>query len=238
MNKKIIIGIILSGCVLTGVGCSHSDEEFPRATAYIEADELKEFEDEIGLENLGELSLSEVTDLVSYEEEFIEMRKNKLQGEKITRDSIDEVIKRGEFLYSKYDNDDSLSSKYSFFLKLNEVDRLGTVIEKDVALNLFEEILSYGDFVEVGKLLKNNPEKLVEYTYLNALLSDYFMYTTDFDSEIKVDFVRQCSGMKGFALIYSVYTDEKSALLDFNTNKQDALDTYIKSLSLLEELKQ
>lgn len=151
MKKKFLLAIIFFTAV-SFVGCNVDSKTFQNTTkreAYEKTEiekRLKEFENKIGLENLSEFSGERILESPKMSrDEFIAMRNEKINKGLITKNTIYQVIERAKYLATSIYNDlktqGTTAPAYTYMDNINDSDRLGNFLSKDLALewivNLF-----------------------------------------------------------------------------------------------------
>lgn len=171
MRKIFIVGII-SALAIIPMACSGDTTKSERCIEGVQAMESSNLEEKIGLEKMDDTIYSELKYIDNYpNSEYYEYRKSKIKANLLTEEIIDQCADRAQLIANTHFTD---TSNYIYMKHINLVDSLGYHISDDVALNLLQRCIDFGNVADLKTKVKNNDEGLYWYNYTVSLLTDYY----------------------------------------------------------------
>ena len=111
----------------------------------------------------------------------------------------------------------------------NNLDKLGYVVSKELALDLLNDLLELGSLESLATISDNDDLKIYQLNYLFAMLQDYFINSPDF-SQTEADLI--VPHLINFKLFSDIYI-----LGGYNkTLQEDEINLYKNSINFLSKI--
>lgn len=233
MKKRVLIGFIIFGFLSFISFNNISSLKVIRSEMiqkFKEKEEIINLEAKVGLEHLLGLNTKKMSSITLNSDEYISARKTKINVDILNKDIIYKIIKRNKYLTDiQTRKTPNTQYKFMYMDTYNNIDKLGYVLSKELALDLLSDLLELGSLESLATISDNDDLKIYQLNYLFAMLQDYFINSPDF-SQAEADLI--VPHLINFKLFSNIYISG-----GYNkTLQEDEINVYKDSINFLSKI--